>query len=69
VIEIGIPRRTGVDFDVASIAGTISNNLNYAKPVKGHYGRGSELVMMNGSGGARVTIRSFKGPVILSIAK
>lgn len=69
VIEIGIPRRTGADFDVASIAGTISNNLNYAKPVKGRYGRGSELVMMNASGGARVTIRSFKGPVTLRIAK
>lgn len=68
-MDIAIPRRTGADFDVTSIAGTISNDLNYARPVKGRYSRGSELVMMNGSGGARVTIRSFKGPVTLRTAK
>ena len=68
-MDIAIPRGTGADFDVASIAGTISNELNYARPVKGRYGRGSEMVMTNASGGARVTIRSFKGPVTLRIAK
>jgi hypothetical protein len=68
-MDIAIPRGTGADFDIASIAGTISNELNYARPVKGRYGRGSEMVMTNASGGARVTIRSFKGPVNLRIAK
>lgn len=68
-LNIAIPRRTGADFEVASIAGSITNDLNYAKPVKGRYGRGSELVMTNSSGGARVTVRSFKGPVTLRIAK
>jgi hypothetical protein len=68
-MDIAIPRRTSADFDVTSIAGTISNDLNYARPVRGRYGRGSELVMMNGSGGARVTIRSFKGTVTLRIAR
>jgi len=69
VMEIAIPRLTGADFEIASIAGTISNELNYSRPVKGRYGRGSELVMTNSSGGARVAIRSFKGPVTLRIAK
>jgi putative adhesin len=68
-LDIAIPRRTGADFEIASIAGTITNDLNFARPVKGRYGRGSELVMTNSSGGARVTIRSFKGPVTLRIAK
>jgi len=68
-MEIAIPRKTGVDFDVASIAGSITNDLNYAKVAKGRYGRGSELVMTNATGGARVTIRSFKGPVTLRSAK
>jgi hypothetical protein len=68
-MDIAIPRRTGADFEIASIAGTISNELNFAKPVKGRYGRGSELVMTNSTGGARVNIRSFKGPVTLRIAK
>lgn len=68
-IDIGIPRRTGADFDVAAIAGTITNELNYGKPVKGRYGRGSELITTNASGGARLTIRSFKGSVTLRVAK
>jgi len=68
-LDIAIPRRTGADFDVASIAGSITNDLNFARPVKGRYGRGSELVMSNSSGGARVIVRSFKGPVTLRIAK
>jgi DUF4097 and DUF4098 domain-containing protein YvlB len=68
-LDIAIPRRTGADFEIASIAGTITNDLNFARPVKGRYGRGSELVMTNSSGGARVTVRSFKGPVTLRIAK
>jgi DUF4097 and DUF4098 domain-containing protein YvlB len=68
-MDIAIPRRTGADFDVASIAGTISNDLNYSRPVKGRYGRGSELVMTNGSGGARITVRSFKGTVRLKSAQ
>ena len=68
-LEVAIPRRTGADFEIASIAGSITNELNYSRPVKGRYGRGSELVMTNSSGGARVNIRSFKGPVTLRIAK
>jgi DUF4097 and DUF4098 domain-containing protein YvlB len=67
--DIAIPRNTGADFDIASITGTISNELNYSRPVKGRYGRGSELVMTNFSGGAHITIRSFKGPVTLRVAK
>jgi hypothetical protein len=67
--EIAIPRATGADFDITSIAGTITNDLNYSRPTKGRYGRGSELVMTNSSGGAHIVIRSFKGPVTLRIAK
>jgi DUF4097 and DUF4098 domain-containing protein YvlB len=68
-VDIGIPRRTGADFEIASIAGTITNDLNFAKPGKGRYGRGSELAMQNANGGAHVTVRSFKGPITLRTAK
>jgi DUF4097 and DUF4098 domain-containing protein YvlB len=64
-IDVTIPRQTGADFEIASIAGSVTNELNFSKPVTGRYGRGSELVMMNSSGGARVTVRSFKGAVSL----
>ena len=68
-LDITIPRKTGADFDVASITGTINNELNFSRVAKGRYGRGSELMMTNNSGGARVTVRSFKGPVTLRSAK
>jgi DUF4097 and DUF4098 domain-containing protein YvlB len=68
-VDITIPRKTGVDFDIATIAGAITNDLNYSRTTKGRYGRGSELVMTNSLGGARVTVRSFKGSVTLHSAK
>lgn len=68
-LDITIPRQTGADFEITSIAGTINNELNFSRVAKGRYGRGSELVMTNGSGGSRVSVRSFKGPVTLRSAK
>lgn len=68
-VDITIPRNSGADFEIASIAGTISNELNFGRPVAGRYGRGSDLAMTNGHGGAHVVIRSFKGPVTLHSAK
>jgi len=64
-IEVGIPADGGADFDILSIAGGITNKLTSARPVKGRYGRGSELSTSSGGGGTRVSIRSFKGPVTL----
>ncbi len=64
-IEVGLSPGTGADFDIVSIAGSITNRLTSARPVKGRYGRGSELVMSSAEGGTRVAIRSFKGPVVL----
>ena len=64
-IEVGIPAGNGADFEVASIAGKISNRLTSTRPVAGRYGRGAELNTSSGDGGTRVVIRSFKGPVTL----
>lgn len=68
-VDFTIPRKSGADFDIASIAGAINNDLNFSRPTKGRYGRGSELVMTNSSGGGRVVVRSFKGTVTLHAAK
>ena len=65
LVDVRIPGSNPVDFDIVSIAGSISNKLTSARPVKGRYGRGSELVASNAGGGTRVSIRSFKGPVVL----
>jgi len=64
-IEIGIPSGSPADFDVTSIAGSIANKLTATRPLPGRYGRGAELVTSSGSGGSRVVVRSFKGPVVL----
>jgi hypothetical protein len=64
-IEIGIPVGSPADFDVVSIAGSITNKLTKTLPVVGRYGRGAELSLSSGSGGTRVVVRSFKGPVVL----
>lgn len=64
-IEIGVPAGTPGDFDVASIAGTITNKLTGSRPVPGRYGRGAELTAESGGGGTRVIVRSFKGPIVL----
>lgn len=64
-IEIGIPAGSPADFDVVSIAGSVANKLTKTRPLPGRYGRGAELVTASGDGGARVVVRSFKGPVTL----
>ena len=64
-VEIGIPAGSPADFEIATIAGTITNNLTASRPVPGKYGRGAELNTASGSGGSRVVVRSFKGPVVL----
>lgn len=64
-VQIGIPGGSPADFEIASIAGSITNKLTASRPVPGKYGRGAELVTASGSGGSRVVVRSFKGPVVL----
>ncbi len=64
-IEIGLSPSTPADFDVVSIAGPITNKLTSSKPMKGRYGRGSELNTSSAGGGTRIAVRSFKGPVSL----
>lgn len=64
-IEIGISAGSPADFDVVSIAGPVTNKLTSTRPMAGRYGRGAELITSSGSGGTRVVIRSFKGPVVL----
>lgn len=64
-IELGVSAGTPADFDVVSIAGSIINRLTSSRPIKGRYGRGSELSTSTAGGGTRVSIRSFKGPVSL----
>jgi hypothetical protein len=64
-VDIAIPDRTPVSVSVVTIAGTIANNLSKKTPIPGRFGRGAELTMDLTDGGAKMSIRTFKGPVTL----
>lgn len=68
-VEIGIPQKLGVSVSAVTIAGTITNNLSMHQPIPGRFGRGAELTMEVSGGGARVGVRTFKGPVTFRRAK
>jgi putative adhesin len=65
-IELRLARRMDVEIDAASVTGQIENTWTSARPIAGREGRGMELGTSSGMGGARVSIRSFKGNVRLA---
>ena len=64
-IDIAIPDKTAASFSVVTIAGGITNNVSKSSPIPGRFGRGAELTMDTSGGGAKVSVRTFKGPVTL----
>ena len=68
-IDIAIPDKTNASFSVVTIAGSITNNVSRSKPIAGRFGRGSELTTDMGEGGAKISVRSFKGPVTIRRSK
>ena len=68
-IDIAIPEKSGATFSVVTIAGSITNKLSKKSPTPGRFGRGAELVADESGGGARVSVRTFKGPVTLRTIK
>ena len=65
-IELRLVRRADVEIDAESITGSIENAWTNSRPSVGREGRGMELGISSGMGGARVTIRSFKGSIKLA---
>jgi hypothetical protein len=68
-VDIAIPDKTNASFSVVTIAGRITNNVSNKVPTAGRFGRGADLSMDAGDGGARVSVRTFKGPVTLRRAQ
>ena len=64
-VDIATSQDPNATFGVVTIAGTIDNRLSRARPFAGRFGRGQELTFEAGAGGARVSVRTFKGPVTL----
>lgn len=65
-IELRLTPRAVVEIDAASVTGSIENAWTFQRPIPGREGRGMELAISSGMGGARVSIRSFKGNVKLA---
>jgi DUF4097 and DUF4098 domain-containing protein YvlB len=65
-IELRLARKANVEIDAATVTGSIENAWSFTRPVAGREGRGMELGTSSGIGGARVSIRSFKGNVKIS---
>ena len=64
-IDLRLPASTVADFDLLTIGGTIRNGLSAAAPGRRAAGVGQELRFATGTGGVQVTVRSFKGPILL----
>jgi hypothetical protein len=68
-IDIAIPEKTAATFSVVTIAGSITNSLSKKSPIPGRFGRGAELLLEESGGGAKVSVRTFKGAVTLRRTK
>jgi hypothetical protein len=64
-VTLALPPTVAADFDLTSIAGVVANALSPAQPVAGRGMRGNELHFATDPGGARVTVRTFKGTITL----
>lgn len=68
-VDLAIPATMGASFSVVTIAGSITNSLSKNSPIPGRFGRGAELTMDTSGGGAKVSVRTFKGLVTLRRTK
>jgi DUF4097 and DUF4098 domain-containing protein YvlB len=64
-VDVRVPAATVADFDLLTIGGTITNALTAAAPHTRAAGVGQELHLSTGTGGAQLTVRSFKGRIVL----
>ena len=65
-VEVRLPPKQGTDIEVSTVTGTVTNHLTAARPAPGMGARGQELGTSVAGGGRSITIRTFKGPVLLT---
>jgi hypothetical protein len=64
-VDIAIPQKTNASLSIVTIAGTVSNRISDESPKPGRFGRGADLTTDLNGGGAKISVRTFKGPVTL----
>jgi hypothetical protein len=67
--EILLPPGAAAVFELSTLGGTITNRLTSAKPGPGPGGRGQASSFGTDASGAVVTVRSFKGDIIVGRAE
>ncbi|HJQ20577.1 MAG TPA: DUF4097 family beta strand repeat-containing protein [Gemmatimonadaceae bacterium] len=65
-LDLRLARGADAEIDAETVLGTIENTWTKTRPAVGREGRGMDLGISSGMGGARVSIRSFKGNVRLA---
>jgi DUF4097 and DUF4098 domain-containing protein YvlB len=65
-VELVVPPGVGADFHIETYSGSIRNQIGPAPRRTDDYGPGKELRFTHGSGGARISIESFSGSVVIS---
>jgi hypothetical protein len=64
-VELRVPYPIAADFDLTSVAGTITNLFDKRAPTTGRQGRGQELMITTDPKGTRIVVRTFKGGIVL----
>lgn len=64
-VELRLPPSMSGDFELTSVAGTITNIFDKRVPAAGRQGRGQSLVFVTDAKGARVVVRTFKGAITI----
>ena len=68
-VELRLPSDVAASFDLTSVAGTISNGFDKRPATTSRLGRGQELSFYTDPKGAQVTVRTFKGPILLALQR
>ena len=64
-VELHLASPLTGDLDLTSVTGRITNGLSKNLPVRGSKGKGQQLKVDTGKDGASITVRTFRGPILL----
>ncbi len=64
-VDLALTEKSGFTLTASSITGTIENRFDKTRPSTGREGRGAELAVDAGNSSARITVRTFRGKIVV----
>ncbi len=64
-VDLALTEKSGFTLNASSITGTIENRFDKTRPSTGREGRGAELGIDAGNASARITVRTFRGKIVV----